>query len=134
MTIVYQSQSYWLGGQPMPNVGIQSIGNFGIGNLTFVPQKLFGFYRVANTVPLVVEEQSHSDLSVFPNPAQGSLNVEFSASDGFKRIEIIDSTGRKVFKRRVRFEQGKATVNLESLAPGAYTLVIGVERAVFILK
>lgn len=134
MTVVYQSQSYWLGGQPLPNVGIQSIGNFGIGNLSFVPQKLFGFYRIGNTVPLRVEEQQNLDMKLFPNPSNGQLNIQYNDFDGMKRVEVIDSTGRRVLKKRVRFEAGHAQLELQELAEGAYTLVLGSDSAVFILK
>ena len=67
-------------------------------------------------------------LNVFPNPAAGAINVEFTADDkGRAEIEIFDLNGKKVlFTREMKCTKGKnmKTIDIAYLTDAHYVLVL----------
>jgi len=67
-------------------------------------------------------------LNVFPNPAAGAINVEFTADDkGRAEIEIFDLNGKKVlFTREMKCTKGKnmKTIDIADLSDAHYVLVL----------
>lgn len=66
-------------------------------------------------------------LSVYPNPASNILNIEFNISElkGEKaHLEVTDVAGRTMFSENmsVHQEENDHSVDVQSLAPGVYTL------------
>lgn len=69
-----------------------------------------------NVIDLKVETQLTGDLSIFPNPATGQLNVRGSAV--IQRVEIIDGTGRVVLAAGNR--SNSQVLDIHTLSPGNY--------------
>ena len=58
---------------------------------------------------------------VYPNPANGSVNIVSQFIDGATRVKLIDLNGRIVFEGNYNFEN-KINVNLQSISSGVYIL------------
>jgi len=56
--------------------------------------------------------------TVYPNPAANQLTIE--ATSGYRRIELMDMTGRTVLMRTVEGDQ--VNLDVSSLARGTYFL------------
>lgn len=62
-------------------------------------------------------------LGLFPNPTAGVLNVRNPGTEAAFTLEVLDMAGRAVHAERARIAQGSShSLQLERLAPGAYTL------------
>ena len=58
---------------------------------------------------------------VYPNPANGSVNIVSQFIDGATTVKLIDLNGRIVFEGNYNFEN-KINVNLQSISSGVYIL------------
>jgi hypothetical protein len=66
-------------------------------------------------------ETATSDFRVFPNPAQGFLNIDFKRPLAGCVIQIINDAGVQVLNERLYDVQiGIKTIDISSLAPGIY--------------
>lgn len=66
----------------------------------------------------------HKDLSVYPNPSNGDLQMELPATmGGTNRLSVLDITGRTVVRRNLE-GTGPHHVNLGHLPAGLYTLAV----------
>lgn len=82
-----------------------------------------------------------NDLSIFPNPADDELNVQFELSNAqVATVEIRDLTGKKVQSHMVQANSGANVVSLATgeLASGMYFLVLSTggnqETVQFVVK
>lgn len=64
----------------------------------------------------------HNNLTVFPNPAEDFINLQFKI-DFTGKIEIFDLVGRKVFEQILK-NQNKKKINIEALQKGIYIIKI----------
>ena len=83
-------------------------------------------YKVTISDFLNVEEaHSHGSIEAvaYPNPAQDELHLEFSPDVTPTQIELFDLQGRLVKTQR----NGLESLNLQGLAPGAYTMRVTLE-------
>ena len=58
---------------------------------------------------------------VYPNPANGSVNIVSQFIDGATIIKLIDLNGRIVLEGNYNFEN-KINVNLQNISSGVYIL------------
>ena len=58
---------------------------------------------------------------VYPNPANGSVNIVSQFIDGDTTVKLIDLNGRVVFEGNYNFEN-KINVNLQNISSGVYIL------------
>jgi hypothetical protein len=78
------------------------------------------------------------DVSIFPNPIEEFIYLELQPNQaaGTYRIELIDATGRSVFRNEIQLREGSTRINLPDLASGTYVLMLnnanysGVKRLV----
>lgn len=71
-----------------------------------------------------VDAVSGHAFSVFPNPGNGNLTVQYGSADGQVRVEMLDMTGRLVHVEQRQLTSG-AQFQLQlagQLAPGTYIL------------
>lgn len=61
-------------------------------------------------------------FNIYPNPATGYLNIEFSESGMITRGSIIDVTGRLL--KAISIDSETTTISLKDLPPGSYTLIL----------
>ena len=79
--------------------------------------------------PLDVERFSDSELSIYPNPSQGFVNLYFSNSkSGTNALRIYSTDGVLVYTQDGISSDGSTSVNLQRLPAGMYHLVIGNDR------
>lgn len=67
-------------------------------------------------------------IGLFPNPAEGQVNVRLSGGAG-ALVEVLDGTGRVV--RSERLSIGAALINIRDLPPGDYVVRAVVNGSVF---
>lgn len=75
--------------------------------------------------------KNNANLSVFPNPSNGDVNIKFNASKEKSKIEVFDIQGRLVLENDEDREIGlnKTKLNLEDLSSGIY--IVRVENKTF---
>lgn len=72
---------------------------------------------------LSTDEFSENSFSIFPNPSNGQININMTASLGEGQVQIIDLNGRVVFNQDMLLE---GTINLDAgnLARGVYLVQV----------
>ena len=81
-----------------------------------------------------IQNEAHAawkNWNVFPNPAKARINVQFNSQfAGTATVEIIDYTGRTVFKKPVMINDGynQRQLKLPPLASGIYYLRLSTGR------
>ncbi len=88
---------------------------------------------------LPVRENASIKFSVYPNPADRLINVQWSASAvGEGYIRLIDLTGRKLFEEKVNVKAGdnKFVLSLDQrrIARGTYVLQLMSEENIYVKK
>jgi hypothetical protein len=82
-----------------------------------------------NLTPLGINENENEDIIIYPNPINDYLFI--NPKDNFIiTIEIIDLTGRTVFKKHKNFNQ----LNLSRLNSGVYFIKIEIENGTLTKK
>ena len=82
----------------------------------------------------VSEISTISEITLFPNPTQEILNIQFSSLQGkYTNVTIIDVTGRTVLQEKIVIGTGVTTsrINVSNLSNGLYSLVIENTSIVF---
>lgn len=73
---------------------------------------------------LDMNPENRVELSLYPNPGKGSLNI--IAPAGKKSIQVYNLIGNLKTNLELEFQEGQATrINLEHLAAGIYLVKIG---------
>ncbi|MEI6488821.1 MAG: T9SS type A sorting domain-containing protein [Bacteroidota bacterium] len=81
----------------------------------------FVFIQVNRCIHEGVDEVSiDHNFEYYPNPANDELNLNFSASVGTVKFEIIDILGKQVFVKELYMLNNK--IDLTSLSNGVYTI------------
>ncbi len=81
----------------------------------------------ANAVKMVdvnsigIQEQTQTVGTPFPNPTADVLNIPFTSTVNNATLNIMDITGKVINSQRVSTSMGKLVVNVDGIAPGAYT-------------
>lgn len=70
--------------------------------------------------------QNINGLSIFPNPAQETLNYQFESIGGDMNIKVLDITGKVRMEEIKYFKQGNtsASLSLKDMSDGVYYLVL----------
>ncbi len=86
---------------------------------------------ISNAVGVSEYSKNNTQLSVFPNPSNGDVNVKFNASKEKSKIEIFDIQGRLVQENDEDKQIGENIVklHLEDLSSGIY--IVRVENKTF---
>lgn len=75
------------------------------------------------TSALSVDEFAKSQLSIYPNPSNGIVNITSSATIGDVTISVFDLNGRNIFTEDVNLQRNY-TLKLNNLQAGLYVLKI----------
>lgn len=77
-----------------------------------------------------VRFDGNNTIGIYPNPSKGLLNLSGFDENGNKQIIIHDSAGRTVLTKT----QTSSQVNVSTLVPGIYMMVLTAEEDVFYWK
>lgn len=90
------------------------------GNLT--ANDIFIFNNIVSTTNLLESMQ----VSVYPNPAESIINVEFKNAFGDVSLELIDVYGRKVYTKKLQANSEKIAhqINIAHYSKGIYFIKI----------
>ena len=88
--------------------------------MQFLTPRLF-----AATITLNLEDELVArSLSIYPNPAQGVLNIEMESLGGtIQRVTMMDLTGRVVYARE-EMRTSRETIDVSRLTPGLYLVEV----------
>lgn len=88
--------------------------------------------KMASSSNLGVSETTVEGLVIYPNPASGVVNVEFTAKGADYAVAIVDITGRELVGKTLTAAKGTQTVSLpvDQLANGNYIVTIKTEGGV----
>lgn len=83
----------------------------------------------AKVSPTGISDQKQSDIRVnlFPNPATDFIQIDIVALKPLNEnitISLLDLTGRSIRTEQFPFGQSHITLNIQSLSPGAYLLMV----------
>lgn len=118
--------------------GTVQLGPFNIGDQVLVTVTSEIYPGCFLTSPVMtctnsIDELAEINYSLFPNPANDEVTVEFDQELQLQTIEILDQSGRMVksFQDERAFAMGLVRVNLTDLSSGVYTFrLIGQKHAV----
>jgi hypothetical protein len=79
-----------------------------------------------------VEELRNDDITVFPNPAQGKLYIDFAEIQG-AQCTIYNITGKEVIETQ-QLVMGKSTLNITDLIDGIYFIRIEADKRIITRK
>jgi hypothetical protein len=83
-----------------------------------------------NPVPFKINEKGDgsspilASMSVYPNPASSSVNIQYEAIPTTASIEIYDLTGRRMVSHQPKESKGVWTVDIQNMATGIYVVVL----------
>ncbi len=66
-------------------------------------------------------------IRVFPNPAQGKINIDLNDYYGNASIKIIATTGKSLFEKQLPDSDKNHEIDVDFLQPGLYILSISVQ-------
>jgi hypothetical protein len=125
-----------MSGVLMSNVSNQSLGNTGLGNLSFTPQHLARYYFIMNTSTLDMDEHRSNGarFELFPNPSSGLLKLKSSSDADSVHVSIFSDQGAKVLSSRIALQNGEGRIDECSTLPnGTYLLIIGDHQLPFVI-
>jgi len=135
MTVGESPFMSWMTGSVMSNVNNQTLGNFGIGNLTFTPQHLARYYFIMNSSNIGMEEQKEDGLKLYPNPSEGRLKIETNLGSTQLQYEISDMSGKLVDHGSLDHTNGTSELSLaQEMSKGTYLFTCEAGSARFSLR
>ena len=72
-----------------------------------------------------IEEATHSELAIYPNPTRNLLNINLSSNQKVTAIGMLDMLGRAVLQQPIATQ-----VDISHLPPGNYVLMVQTEKGV----
>lgn len=121
MTVAESPTLKWKTGVPISNASTQTLGNTGVGNVSFTPQYVARYYFIMNTANLSQEAPTNINFKLFPNPTQGSLKIHATAGVLRGAYEITDLKGAVIVSDEILSDNEIATITLpKKLARGTY--------------
>ena len=90
-------------------------------------EKVFGINGSGVCLPTAIKTAKSVEFSVFPNPANNIINIQFSnsfAEDKNATIEIIDLLGQSVYQKSIQLNKESESIDVNNLSKGIYLLNI----------
>ncbi|MBK7986408.1 MAG: T9SS type A sorting domain-containing protein [Ignavibacteria bacterium] len=91
-------------------------------------------WNFRNPIINSISENAHSSISLFPNPTQSSLTIQFPASERNISYSIYDMHGQEIMSDNIsdsEVHQGFITINTESQMSGMYIVRIRVGAEIY---
>jgi hypothetical protein len=99
------------------------------------PSTFFNFYiarksiRTRGSIP---KKNIYNDISLYPNPASGYIQVDFQQDSGAKELYIYDALAREILYQRA--DEDNLVVDVRGLASGSYIVNIVTTEGSYIKK
>lgn len=93
----------------------------GTGAFRFL-QPTFGAENTVQSTASVKEIEVVSDLSIYPNPTTGILNITYSQTSNVAEVYVYSTEGRHISSHTI--SGGKASVDVAVLSSGMYYLIL----------
>ncbi|MBX3165664.1 MAG: T9SS type A sorting domain-containing protein [Bacteroidetes bacterium] len=74
------------------------------------------------------------ELKVYPNPANGMLNVESKILNGEVEMKIIDVLGKAIMNEKLKMKNGKTEIDVSGLPNGVYMIFFVDEKTRSVTK
>jgi len=88
-----------------------------------------------DTSTAITIQQDYATLSIYPNPAATSIQVDFSkVSYSSGTILIYDMMGKKVYTETLIDKKDKLNISVKDLPPGVYTLMLQTDKGNYLSK
>jgi hypothetical protein len=92
-------------------------------------------FRVEYKLPSSIIEESVPQFRVYPNPVNGLVCIEFEKTIKFKTyIELMDISGKVVYKGIPDQDGSKHSINLTEFASGIYFLKVQIGETIRVKK
>ncbi len=93
-----------------------------------VGRKVVG--NIACSVTGIQEQSFSNNLTVFPNPTEGKLNISFSSEITTPiTFELYDISGRLVLDEQASSQKTSHEINVEGIESGSYVLIVRSENS-----
>lgn len=83
-----------------------------------------------NRMATGVKNNLTGNLSVYPNPTTGNVNVEFKGINGQTTIVVMSVLGQEVYNKTISNPAGRYTIDLSANESGTYIVRIVTEKGV----
>jgi blue copper oxidase len=86
------------------------------------------FLVVDTTATGIIEPSTVSTIVVYPNPASKQISVSSTDSDKWESVELVDAIGRRIIVKGNHYFLKALTIDVSTLSPGLYHLILVNER------
>ncbi len=92
-------------------------------------------YSAVREAATSVEEQSDIDISIFPNPSNGRIYIEFNTNIYLEDLVITDMLGYRIIdkltnQKEIQLGRGYAIINLDSYPSGIYIIKLNYDNRI----
>lgn len=104
-------------------------------------EDLIGYVKNGDTTGIVYADSTyivstteifHKDFSIYPNPTNGQILLDFKEKNhGEIKLQIIDALGKKVHQQLIKKEATAVEISLQHLPKGVYFVIGKDERRYF---
>lgn len=99
---------------------VMASGNYAY-DCTIHPGMSGQFSAIVNSIKPFLNK---TDFSVFPNPATESITFSYGGKGEMLDLKVMDLTGKYLFRNEFALIENKVTIEIKSLNPGVYFLLI----------
>lgn len=130
----------WKGLTAHPGTGRWAPGTFVIGNTvhffagrsTIEEKDMWTYsFPVASSLE---DDLSGSDLSIYPNPTSGSINLNLGNHQDELEVKVYNALGRMVYNELMQLEGSTTSINLRSLEAGVYIISVEGQRGAILSR
>jgi len=111
--------------------GYFELTNLNPGTLNYTEMQAAGF-DIKPGPESVNELSSEVNLSIYPNPANNSVNI--GLDEGFEQVVIIDVTGKILTKETFEHAIKQTSLDISGLASGVYFVEVSSAKQTFVKK
>ncbi len=88
--------------------------------------------RISNQITGVNELLNSEQITIYPNPSNGTLTIENKILNEEVEIKIIDAIGKE--NKKFKVKTGKTIIDTSDLKSGVYLMKIGTAKGILIKK
>ena len=86
--------------------------------------------KTGNSIDTTSERASLASCTLYPNPAKGSVQLQYDLGVANSTVEVYELTGRLITQQTLSTSQGTTTINTSNLATGMYIVLVRDENQI----